>query len=193
MTGRAGRWLWAAYGLLMALGLAVYAAAPRVTETPARVGTRAAPEAANLAHVAQGARVVASSFMMNAHHHPLYLIDGEARPSPMEKWVAAADDAAPWIEVRLARRARLEALVLELAGAHGEPVTTNMANYEVACVDEGRVVASFDVVGNLDDRPRTALGGCEADAVRVRFSVGPERTPQALVRVFEARVLGAWL
>ena len=175
----------AAAALFLA-GLVRFAAARPAIETRfPRLAPRPV-ERANLAHFAQGPTLRVSSAEWALRHHPGYLLDGQLRPTLVEKWVSARGDLAPWAEVAFDGPRDLDEVRLELAGAH-EPGKYTMRAYRIDCFRGRALVASLPVERNAEARPRHPIACPQADRVRVTFAAEPS-SPRDLARVFELEV-----
>ena len=194
MLGRAG---WPLLGLYLAVvgaATAVFASRRPVAETPRyavpvpRPGVRA-----DFAALSAGAVVRVSSFDWFHSHHPLYAIDGLAKPEKTEKWATPQKDRAPWIEIELAVRVDVDELDLVLAGAFEDKSLTNR-DFVLRCLrDEGAgeaVVNAQVVSGNEDPQPKFPLACPGTDRVRIEFRVEPIGKSRDVARVYEVSVWG---
>ncbi len=193
-----GRWLAlflaAAYLALFAAGLVTFLrerphpATPWFAAPPPPRGARV-----NLASFLTGASVAVSSFDQFRSHNPMFLIDGDPRPGKGEKWATRRADKHPYAEIRLAARADVDEVDLELAGAYEDSGFT-MRDYVLSCRrDEPtgeEVVYELVVHGNRDGRPKYRMPCPATDRVRVEFEVlGPGNNPD-VVRMYEFQVWG---
>ncbi len=142
----------------------------------------------DLAHFKEGPIVRASSVFAFARHHPGYVVDGQERPTLLEKWVSAPGDLAPFIEVQLDRARQIDEVALELAGAHEDQDFT-MRRYRLECFAGAQLIARLQIDANAQPRPGHALRCPSSDRVRVTFAAEPD-TPRDVARVYELLVLG---
>jgi len=174
---RAGRAVLLVFALVSASGTAVFVSGSPPEVTTPEVAGAAVPDGdapIDLARVDRGARVRVSSWHLHGRHHPLFAIDGQPRPTPLERWVPDPSDAAPWIEVLLPRPSRVQEITLAFgiagsAAEHGSPA------YELSCLagEEARETWT----GRSAHRDRVAHpvedGACDGvDALRVELRRG---------------------
>lgn len=192
----AGLTILLAYGAvsLVALGRWALRRPPPVT-TPriASFGALSAPRErasgadANVGSFRSGATVRASSWDWFRRHHPLFAIDGEPHPTPIEKWASAPADRAPWLEVHLAKPARVSRVVLVLAT---DPTSPILSGYVVRCLAGGRELARETVSTNRRPEVVHALHCEGADVVRVEMDLGTS-APLDAARIYEIEVWGS--
>jgi hypothetical protein len=174
--------------LVLGAGLLRFAGARPAIETAFPRRGAETPGRANLAQFSEGSTLRVSSVEWALRHHPGYLVDGHERPIPIEKWVSARSDPAPWADVLLDRVRDVDEVALELAGAH-EPAEYTMRAYRIDCF-RGEVLRSSRWVGSNDEpRPRHEVSCRQVDRVRVTFGVEP-RSARDVARVYELEVWG---
>jgi|GEM_PF-2279979 len=172
---------WIVYAALLALGLALYFGHDGSSTTPRFAAAPPdGPGPRDLARLDAGATLTASSYDLGGNLHPLFLIDGDASPPADLQWASAPRDRAPWLVLRLPRRADLTRAELTLAHPLPSAVT-------VTCLRGDVEVASPEPAPpprNL----RVALK-CE-DVDGVRFDLTPSDREAAVVRAAELEVFG---
>jgi hypothetical protein len=176
----AGAWLFGLVRFVLASG-----------EFEARLPRRMAPPPGehNLAAQQYGPLVRASSFNRNpiGYHHPWFLVDGRDHPQLLEKWGTAANDRAPWVEVRWREPRTLDRVVIRHAGdVEGDHVTVRA--YTLTCLraPDGAPGPALQV---HDNRAKVATHPLACpDAIGVRFAT---RLPASMdiLRLYE---LEAW-
>lgn len=133
-----------------------------------------------------GAVVRVSSYDAHRRHHPLFAIDGEPRPSDVEKWASHPRDPRPFLEIGLARPADVARVVLVFgAGGHGD--TLAMHRYRIVCLRGATPRATLVVDDNRAPRVMHPVDCPDVDRVRIEFV--REAPPLDVARVFEVE---AW-
>jgi hypothetical protein len=191
---RLGHFLVAAYLVLFAVGFVVFLRERPVPATPWLDIPPPAPGVrANLASFLNGGSVAVSSFDLFRSHNPMYLIDGTLKPTNVEKWATLRGDRQPFAEIRLAARADVDEVDLELGGAF-EDAGYTMRTYVLYCLrDEPggeEVVSELPVSGNTEARPKYRLRCPATDRVRIEFEVEGRKSAREVVRMYEFQVWG---
>jgi hypothetical protein len=195
--GRFGRLVVLAYLVVLAVGFSAFLrakpvpASPRLDVPPPAPGVRA-----NLANYLNGGSVAVSGFELFRSHNPIYLIDGNPKPDRGEKWATLQSDLHPFADVRLAGRADVDEIDLELGGAW-EDNAYSMRDFRIRCLrDEpgGEVVVlEKDVRGNTEPKPKFTVRCPATDHVRFDFHVEELRSARDVVRMYEIQVWGKLL
>jgi len=135
----------------------------------------------DLAAAVYGPTVRASSFLADwpTHHHPLYMFDERATPSPLEKWVSDPRDHAPWVEVGWREERTLERVVLRHGGSAEGPDTT-CRRYRLICLRAAPgarpidpAAPAVDVADNTSDVAIHPLHCEHARGLRVELAPPP--------------------
>lgn len=183
------RWLYrlvlAAYLLLLAAGLVSFLSrsAPRRTAPIDGTSPHAGQEI-NLASMWVGGSVSVSSYDAFNRHHPSFAIDGRDQPTRLEKWLASADDASPWLAVRLPSPADVTSVTLDLVAAQeGRVQPTRWVR--LTC--DGSQPAQRVIPDNGEPRITVALSCPAATQVRVELRRQHRDEP---VGLYEIAVLG---
>ena len=191
---RLGLFLVAVYLAVFAVGFVAFLherpvpATPWLDVPPPAPGVRV-----NLASYLNGGSVAVSGFDQFRSHNPMFLIDGDPKPANVAKWATLRSDRHPFAEIRLAARADVDEVDLELGGAY-EDAGFTMHDYVLRCLrDEPggeEVVSELPVSGNKEARPKYRLRCPATDGVRIDFEVrGPRNNPD-VVRMYEFQVWG---
>jgi hypothetical protein len=150
----------------------------------------APPEGAhNLASYRYGPRIRASSYFRDAeaHHHPMFLVDGRSAPSLVEKWASSERDQRPWFSISWREPHTLTRVRIEHAGLH-EAELLSARKYRLRCLTKDGIGGELVVQGNqatISEHPLICAG---ALALRIDF---PRRRPGSqIVRVFEVEAWG---
>jgi hypothetical protein len=177
----------------IALALGVFLAAlvtfslkHAVLESITLARTAHPPGPHNLASLEYGPTVRASSMDRVYTFHPLYVVDGKATPTPMEKWASDAHDEHPWIEVRWDRPRAVTRVVVTHAGAVENAVYT-MRNYEIHCLGSAEG-PSMKVTNNIQAVATHPLVCPSASGVHIDFEREPG--PREVARVYEVEAWG---
>jgi len=191
---RLGQFLVAAYLVVFAVGFVAFLRERPVPATPWLDVPPPAPGVrVNLASYLNGASVAVSGFDPFRSHNPMYLIDGNPKPTNVEKWATVRSDRYPFAEVRLAARSDVDEVDLELGGAY-EDAGFTMHDYVLRCLrDEPggeEVVSELPVSGNTEARPKHRLRCPATDRVRIDFEVEARKSAREVVRMYEFQVWG---
>lgn len=197
LARRTGLGLLTCYGVALLAGVVHFAAHRPAIVTPALGTAPRAGELTNLASAYNGATLTVSSFDGFNRHHPLYAIDGRpgtgsANPGKVEKWVRAASDLQPWLELQLPRPSRLRQVTLSFTAAFEKEVPAAAA-YTITCLpkDASHGVNSppnLDIRGNRE-AVRSHLLDCPGtDRLRLGFPE-PAARPE-VTGLYEVEVLG---
>lgn len=152
---------------------------PGPTTTPEITVSASSDGRLPLSHYTHGATVRASSWDAFRRHHPLFAIDGEPSPTPLERWVPAPSDRAPWLEVRLATRVHVSEVRLVFSSGR-------VRSYAVRALSGGAEVAAVRIDDNERHDVRHTIDR-EAETIRVELA----RTPGSeLVSLDEIEVWG---
>lgn len=160
--------------------------AARLGFGPPPVRTRAhAPSVAfpldrsvDLALVGRGSSIEVSSYDNTRRAHPMFLIDGE-RDVPSLRWSPAPTDHAPWLHLRLARRASIERVTLHRVDARDAfrggvriraSCTLTLSESEPQTIALDRDTAQVTL----------ALHCPRADGVRIAFDLPPDVDPASI-------------
>lgn len=184
-TRPAARLLLAALGVVVVAGVVAFVRAapacevqlPRLAEHPAARH--------DLVDFRYGPLLRASSSALAQHHHPVFLVDGLASPSPLEKWASDSNDPRPWLELRWGSPRTVEEVALVLAGDY-EGARNNEPSYTLRCLE---AAGELTVTGNTAPRPRHPLACSGATGLRIEFPP-VQKAPRDIVRVYEVEVLG---
>jgi hypothetical protein len=143
----------------------------------------------NLASYLYGPRVRASSYFRDAeaHHHPMFLVDGRARPSLIEKWACSERDQRPWLSISWREPHDLRRVRIEHAGLH-EADLLSARKYRLRCLTKDGVSGELLVQGNLAGRAEHALVCAGVLGLRIDFP--RRRRGGQIVRVFEVEAWG---
>lgn len=141
----------------------------------------------NLAAWDLGPTVRASSYFRDwaAQHHPAFLVDGRARPEPIEKWASGPRDRHPWVEIEWREPHDLARVVLTHAGRF-EPAAYTVRRYGVTCLRPGGG-PSIAVRDNVQPVATHELDCPGARGVRLDFQPNDERD---VVRLYEIEAWG---
>lgn len=142
----------------------------------------------NLASYRYGPRLRASSYFRDseAHHHPMWLVDEQQRPSLIAKWASSERDRRPWLSIAWREPRTLERVRIQHAGAF-EPAEFTARSYRLRCLQRDGIGAELMVRGNRDAHAEHRLACSDALGVRIDFL----RRPRAqIVRVFEVEAWG---
>lgn len=167
------RW-WVLAGILYAIITVVAAARWVLRTTPITIVQ--APKRADLL---SGATIRVSSWDGFHEHHPLFAVDGEERPTTIEKWASAPGDRRPWISADFGRSVNVESIVLHLAIGPDEPVSSR---YVLRCLGTQK---SWEITSpTREPHPRHQVACDGASGVRVEFLGAPP------ARLYELEVIG---
>ncbi len=135
-----------------------------------------------------GPTVRASSYYADwgGHHHPLFLIDGEASPDLVEKWASGVNDRRPWVELLWREPHDLERVVIHHAGVR-EPSDFTLRRYSVACLTTNGVGPAIHIEDNHDAVATHELSCTQVRGVRLRFQPNDDND---IVRVYEVETWG---
>jgi hypothetical protein len=139
-----------------------YVAADRWPQQPSD------PKNPDLAHLAAGARITASSYDGFKTRHPLFAIDGEVAATVTESWGSEIGDRRPWLRIEFARRSDIEAVQVVYASDSVLPLDVTL---RCERVEQGRrsTIASRPII---DETPsgRPHLVGCpDSDGILLDF------------------------
>ncbi|MEM7134991.1 MAG: discoidin domain-containing protein [Myxococcota bacterium] len=168
---RLERAAWAAYAVLLVVGLAAVASRSRQPTTPLH----------------RGAKVVASSFDVAHGHDPLFASDGFKPRDPLQKWASSPSDPRPWIELRFAEPVTFSRIRVVHAG-HVEPDGHTMRDYRLSCAGPTQAEVARAVHGNTKAVAEHELDCHDVDRVRIDFQPESE-APRNIARVYEIEVL----
>lgn len=194
ISGCCPAWLRRAAGiylLVIAAGIVAFSLSSRslpVTDTswPASEPPRDAEERLNWASLYAGARVRASSWDNFHSHHPLFLIDGEASPTELEKWASLPATPFPWLEILFSGRHEISELVIRHAGWRETTAYTN-DRYTLRCYSGKVLLAEFEVKNNTAPVARHTIACSGADRLRVTFDC---TGPVNVARIYEVEAWG---
>lgn len=142
----------------------------------------------NLAGFRLGPTVRVSSYHRDPYvqHHPLFVVDQRVGPTLLEKWVSAAHDRQPWLEITWREPRALDRIVLRHAGEY-EHASYTLDDYTLTCLRDGPGGGpSVSIVGNHASLAIHPLACTGARGVRLQAR---SLAPGAVVRLFE---LEAW-
>jgi hypothetical protein len=141
----------------------------------------------NLVGYRWGPTLRASSYFRDqiAHHHPLFLVDARAAPSGFEKWVTAAKDRTPWLELEWREPRAVSRVIIQHVGMF-EPSQTNMREYTLRCLGEGKQ-PTLAVKDNQASVVEHALACPKARGLRIDWILG---TVNDHARIYEIEVWG---
>lgn len=183
-------WPWAFAVLVAAwlFGLVCFALADGHFETTLPRQQTPPAHSHNLSSWQYGPTVRASSYYADwgGHHHPLFLVDGEANPDLVEKWASGADDRHPWVEVLWREPHDLERVVIHHAGVR-ESSDFTLRHYSVACLTAHGIGPTIHVDNNQDAVATHELACAQVRGVRVRFEPNDKND---IVRVYELETWG---
>lgn len=179
--------------LLVHLGAVIRFAArtPAPVTTPLVVRDISTPgQPHDLARFDLGARVRVSSWDLHRRSHPLFAIDAEPAPTPLEAWAPGATDAAPWFEVRLGAPGNVAEVVLVFA-----PPThlgqVSIPGYTLSCAAGGQVKKRWqsqpsDRARAVHQAPAHACDGVD----RIRLELRPNPAGRVSVQLLEIEARG---
>jgi hypothetical protein len=172
--------------LLFLVGLARFATSKAGFEV-ALPRTAASVETAsemNLVALATGPVLRASSFERDVYGlaHPAYLVDGRARPTETEKWVARFDDEAPWLEFVFREPHHVRRVVLRHGRSLHGKLRAHRA-YRIQCMGNGGVL---EITRNKDSVATHELDCPRATGIRIDFEKSRGKAPI----VYEVEVFG---
>lgn len=181
-----------AYAVVLTVGLAAWAFTPTPTPwTPAFEGVLSAePEPGgrvNWAAYVLGTRVRVSDWDRFRSHHPLFLIDGQRRPTQREKWATLPGEPSAWLELDFGRPRLIDTVVLRHA-AWREPELRTHERYRITCYRGDSAVARIEVTDNRDAVARNAIACPGTNRLRIEFDTRELRNER--VRLYEVEAWG---
>jgi hypothetical protein len=176
------------YLFLSALGVYFYLHSPTPSRpwtpaTPARKTNPAPLLFKNHASVYNGAIVRAGAWDVEAIHHPMYLIDEEAKPSEQEMW-STNEARNAWVEIRWRERKHIHETVIDYASI---PAFSGVPQrYLIECIDGSRSTFQLHVTQNNDAQATHPLD-CDATGIRLRFAMD---NPLHRIAIYEIQAWG---
>ena len=178
---RPGLALLAALGLPFGAALVAFSTARPVVEARFPVRRAHPPELHDLAAMEHGPAVAASSYDAAAQHHPAFLVDRRARPTPLERWSSDPGDRHPWVEIAWGEPHQLSEIVVVHASAlmGGVP----LARYDIACLRGRSRAATLAVAGNALPAARHPIRCPEATGIRLDLVPGPGAAAVSILEI----------
>lgn len=172
------------YLAVLFLGLLRFSSRDGLAVTPAIESAPSVVEGTNPTSYRRGTVVVASSYDLFSSHHPIYAIDGEPYPTNLERWVPAATDRNPYLELHFRQPIDFESVRLQFQPS-SLLTATWPSDFELRCYSDvtphSEPLAIAQVGDNREANPIVPLGCSGATVLRADF-VPPEGRP-----------FGAWL
>lgn len=144
-------------------------------------------QAENLASFRFGPTLRASSFHRDevGHHHPVFLIDGKANPTEVEKWCSSRLDPDPWIEISWPQARSISTVKIWHAGFLEPPALTTR-RYRLSCLSAQAEAPVVSITSNDSAIATHALPCKEARGIRIDWT---PNLPGEPIRVYE---IEAW-
>lgn len=183
-------WIWT-YLAAFAVGLIAFLVVPTpIPWTPALSSSATSLDdggRVNWAALDSGGRVRASGYDHFRSHHPLYLIDGEANPTGIEKWASLSEEPTPWLEISLEEPRDLDEVVIYHAGWKEQAAFTN-DRYTIRCFAGEDMVFEVGVLGNGEAIARHPVDCAGTDRIWVAFDCSSGLPDVA--RIYEIQAWG---
>jgi hypothetical protein len=141
----------------------------------------------NLVSYQYGPTIRASSYFRDpgSHHHPMFLVDGLRKPSPIEKWASARRDRAPWVALSWAEPRTISRVVVHHVRAH-EAAPSSLRDYTLSCASDSARPTRLTVQNNLAAVAVHALRCDHARGLRLDCRLRDED----IARIYEIEVWG---
>jgi len=191
-TGRAAklvlRWLGALAFAFWFWGALIFLRADGVVDDTLPRRQRPPAGEHNLASYRYGPRVRASSYFRDseAHHHPMWLVDEQLKPSLIAKWASSERDRRPWLSIAWREPRQLERVRIQHAGAF-ERTEFTARSYRLRCLLRAGIGTELIVRGNREALAEHRLVCAGALGIRIDFL---RKARAEIVRVFEVEAWG---